>query len=132
MNPFEQLDAEFVASDPYARLHDDLAENDDQMIEALVAMRKRKGLTQGEVAERMKRSKTAVSNFERLGADPHLSTIRRYAAAVGASITSEVLDYDRLDGFFKDGGEVLIPHDKTPRNVAAEPYAGIEIEWSSH
>lgn len=76
------------------QLRQQLAEADDQLIERLVQMRKDKGLTQKVVAERMKRDVAAVSNFERLRADPHLSTIRRYAAAIGASITHHVADID--------------------------------------
>jgi len=76
------------------RLRQQLAEADNELIERLVQMRKDKGLTQKVVAERMKRDVAAVSNFERLRADPHLSTIRRYAAAIGASITHRVVDID--------------------------------------
>ncbi|WP_248488903.1 helix-turn-helix domain-containing protein [Tsukamurella sp. PLM1] len=83
-----------LAADPYGRLHERLAMNDDELLEALVVLRRTKKLTQDQVAERMGRSKTAVSNFERLGADPHLSTIRRYAAAIGALISTRVEDYD--------------------------------------
>ena len=83
-----------LAEDPYTPLREHLACNDDHLIEDLVAMRKAKGLTQDEVAARMNRSKTSVSNFERLGADPHLSTIRRYAAAVGGRITTRLSDFD--------------------------------------
>lgn len=79
---------------PDYRLRQQLAEADDQLIEHLVQLRKDKGLTQRVVAERMKRDVAAVSNFERLRADPHLSTIRRYAAAIGASITHQVVDID--------------------------------------
>lgn len=79
---------------PDYRLRQQLAEADDQLIEHLVQLRKDKGLTQKVVAERMKRDVAAVSNFERLRADPHLSTIRRYAAAIGASITHQVVDVD--------------------------------------
>ena len=78
------------------QLRQQLAEADDQLIERLVQMRKDKGLTQKVVAERMKRDVAAVSNFERLRADPHLSTIRRYAAAIGASITHGVVDVDAV------------------------------------
>jgi len=76
------------------RLRQQLAEADDDLIERLVQMRKDKGLTQKIVAKRMNRDVAAVSNFERLRADPHLSTIRRYAAAIGASITHQVVDVD--------------------------------------
>jgi len=79
---------------PDYRLRQQLAEADDQLIESLVQLRKLKGLTQKVVAMRMKRDVAAVSNFERLRADPHLSTIRRYAAAIGASITHRVVDVD--------------------------------------
>ena len=79
---------------PDYRLRRQLAEADDELIERLVQMRKDKGLTQKVVAERMRRDVAAVSNFERLRADPHLSTIRRYAAAIGASITHQVVDVD--------------------------------------
>lgn len=81
-------------TDDYGKLRDRLVDADDILIERLVSLRKQKRLTQQEVAERMNRSKTAVSNFERLGSDPHLSTIRRYAAAVGALVTHCVEDYD--------------------------------------
>jgi len=80
--------------DDYAKLRARLADADDRLLEDLVIMRKCKRMTQSDVAELMQRSKTAVSNFERLGSDPHLSTIRRYAAAVGALITHTVDDYD--------------------------------------
>ncbi|GAA2376207.1 helix-turn-helix transcriptional regulator [Gordonia cholesterolivorans] len=95
---FAEMEA-VLEADEYSRLRDRLAYNDDCLLEALVTLRRVKGLTQEEVAGRMGRSKTAVSNFERLGADPHLTTIRRYAAAVGALIRTEVEDYDlvRID-----------------------------------
>lgn len=82
---------------PSYKLATALAEADDELLEALVQMRKDKGLTQTEVAKRMKRDKAAVSNFERLSADPHLSTVRRYAAAIGASVTHDVRDAETVD-----------------------------------
>ncbi|BCN82792.1 helix-turn-helix domain-containing protein [Prescottella equi] len=100
----DELDAQ-LADDEYARLRNRLAHNDDQMLEDLVTLRRTKGLSQDEVASRMNRSKTAVSNFERLGADPHLSTIRRYAAAIGALLETKVRDYD------------IFRHDLTPIEI---------------
>ncbi|MEV1168744.1 hypothetical protein [Nonomuraea sp. NPDC049784] len=38
----------------------------------------------------MGRSQPAVSDFERLGGDPHLSTIRRYALAIGVEVIHAV------------------------------------------
>lgn len=93
MDAIDELEAR-LAADPYTPLREHLARNDDQLLEDLVAMRKAKRMTQEQVAARMNRSKTAVSNFERLGADPHLSTIRRYAAAVGAWVSTRVVSFD--------------------------------------
>lgn len=53
-------------------------------IDTLVAVRTGRGLTQSEVARRMETTQSAVSHFERLGGDPRLSTLMRYARAVGA------------------------------------------------
>ncbi|MFD6883004.1 helix-turn-helix domain-containing protein [Rhodococcus sp. NPDC060084] len=96
MGLHEDLDAllGIQDTDGYGKLRDRLVDADDCLLESLVTLRKQKRLTQEEVALRMGRSKTAVSNFERLGSDPHLSTIRRYAAAIGALVTHQVRDYD--------------------------------------
>lgn len=56
----------------------------------LVALRREAGLTQGDVAERMGVSQQAVSKFERYDSDPKLSTVRRYANAVGALVEHRV------------------------------------------
>ncbi|MGV9772921.1 helix-turn-helix domain-containing protein [Streptosporangium sp. NPDC003464] len=72
--------------DPEVRRENEAIERDMRLIETLVRLRKAQGLTQAQVAERMGRSQPAVSDFERLGGDPHLSTVRRYALAVGADI----------------------------------------------
>lgn len=55
-----------------------------ELIECLVSLRKRAGLTQGEVAARMGVRQSTVSGFETEGSDPRLSTIQRYARAVEA------------------------------------------------
>ena len=69
-----------------------LAEEDHELIQELIRMRIRKGLRQVDVATKMQRDPSAVSNFERLGGDPHLSTVRRYAQAVGVRIRHRVED----------------------------------------
>lgn len=55
-------------------------------VEKLFRARRDCGLTQAEVAERMETTQSAVSNFERIGGDPKLSTILRYAHAIGAQV----------------------------------------------
>jgi DNA-binding XRE family transcriptional regulator len=52
----------------------------------LVAQRKACGLTQKDVATAMETTQSAVSDFERGSTDPHLSTLQRYARAVGARV----------------------------------------------
>ena len=77
-------------SDPLSRLAGDLVDEDMRLIERLIEMRRESGMTQAAVAEALGRSQASVANFERLGNDPRLSTIRRYAMAVGARITHDV------------------------------------------
>ena len=67
-----------------------LAREHRTMRSELVHLRREGGLTQGDVAERMGVSQQAVSKFERYDSDPKLSTVRRYANAVGALIEHRV------------------------------------------
>lgn len=56
------------------------------LIDCLVGARKKLGLTQQQIAERMGTTQSAVSDFERIGGDPRNSTIQRYARAVGGRL----------------------------------------------
>lgn len=57
----------------------------------LVRVRLHSGLTVEQVAERMGIGPTqVVDQIERPESDPHLSTLRRYARAVGALVSIEV------------------------------------------
>lgn len=113
------------------RLRQALAEADDDLLERLVRVRKEKGLTQQDVADRMRRDKSAVSNFERLSADPHLSTIRRYAAAVGAMISHSVIDFDSI-GIRSDVGSPVsaLEVDKAGSVVSMPAGIGFSVEAS--
>ncbi|MDO3200606.1 helix-turn-helix domain-containing protein [Mycobacteroides abscessus] len=102
-----------------------LAEADDELLEQLVLMRKSKNLTQEDVAKRMNRHKAAVSNFERLSTDPHLSTIRRYAAAIGAAITHEVHDFE-VELAYESATELV----EELQRIATELTAEIDISWA--
>ncbi|GGM71010.1 hypothetical protein GCM10010106_16640 [Thermopolyspora flexuosa] len=90
-------------NDPDVQRENEAIERDMRLIECLVSLRRQLGLSQAEVAARMGRSQPAVSDFERLGGDPHLSTIRRYALAIGA----EVIHIVRLRG--KEESPTLAP-----------------------
>jgi DNA-binding XRE family transcriptional regulator len=78
--------------DPTQRLALELVESDDQLMRKLVAWRRRRGLTQEEIGRRMGVTQPAVAAFERTDADPKLSTIRRYALAVGVLIKHAVTE----------------------------------------
>ncbi|UEA60670.1 helix-turn-helix transcriptional regulator [Gordonia otitidis] len=86
MGIFEELADEFGLGPDSAEadLAADLARADELFLTQLVALRHAAGYTQEELGRAWGRHKTAVSQFERPGADPRLSTIRRYAASIGA------------------------------------------------
>jgi transcriptional regulator with XRE-family HTH domain len=57
-----------------------------RIVDALVRLRNRLGLTQTAVAKEMGVKQPSVSGFETEGSDPRLSTLQRYARAVDASL----------------------------------------------
>ena len=67
-----------------------LAQADDEMRWALIQARKEAGLLQRDVAETMGVKQPTVAAFESQDNDPRLSTLRRYALAVGASVEHRV------------------------------------------
>lgn len=64
----------------------------EQLLHDLVAMREHHKLSQAEVAARMGVTQPTVSALERHDANPTISTIRRYALAVGARLDITVDD----------------------------------------
>lgn len=63
-------------------------EDDDtrQLIDQLIQLRKRRGLTQRQLAERMGTTQAVVSLMERLRRRPRYSMLQRYARACDARI----------------------------------------------
>lgn len=61
-----------------------LAATEHEFMATLTGLRHTHGLTQTQVAERMGVSQPAIARLERHDANPTLSTVRRYALAVGA------------------------------------------------
>lgn len=78
--------------DVITRRADSLIEDHSALLKKLVALRREHGLTQAEIAERMGVSQPTVAGFERYDANPTLSTLRRYALAVGARLETRVVD----------------------------------------
>lgn len=72
--------------------------NDRQLLADLVARRAHLGLSQGEVANRMDISQSAVARIEAGSRDVHQSTLRRYAMAVEVVIEHTVIPDDEGRG----------------------------------
>ncbi|MEV6897473.1 helix-turn-helix transcriptional regulator [Amycolatopsis sp. NPDC051372] len=80
-------------NDPEQQLARELTRGDFAWIDQLVGLRRRLGLSQAQVAERMGRSQSVVSDIETMSTDPRLSTLRRYAMALGAVVKHRVLPH---------------------------------------
>lgn len=63
-----------------------------QLLRELAKRRARQGLTQEIVAERMRTSQSAVARMEAGEVDARLSTVERYAAAVGQRVEWHLAD----------------------------------------
>lgn len=72
----------------------ELAAEDYGLVTSLIRIRESRGITQADLAGRLEVSQQSVSKFEQMDSDPRLSTIRRYAIAVGASIRHDVQAHD--------------------------------------
>ena len=68
----------------------EMAERRRALLQELSEHRERLGLTQTEVAARMRTSQSAVARLERGDLDVRLSTVERYAAALGQRIDYQV------------------------------------------
>lgn len=64
----------------------DMARRRRALAERLVELRQASGLSQTQVAARMGTSQSAVARLESGSADVRLSTLEKYAAAVGSSL----------------------------------------------
>lgn len=63
-----------------------------QLLRELAKRRTQKGITQQVVAERMSTSQSAVARMEAGEVDARLSTVERYAAAVGQRVEWNLVD----------------------------------------
>jgi len=61
----------------------DFTKTQEELVAELVARRRALGLSQTEVAARMGTSQSAIARLEGGGADARLSTVQRYAQALG-------------------------------------------------
>ena len=80
-------------TDERDRLAGELVRADFAWVQQLVNLRKQHGLTQAQVAAAMGRSQSVVSDLETMSNDPRLSTLRRYALAIGAAVKHMVFPH---------------------------------------
>ncbi len=99
-----------------------LIDETTDFMEALRALRKEHGLSQEVVAALMGVSQPAVSQFEHYDSNPTLSTIRRYAMAVGARLRLEVTD---------DYVQTKSVATLSMRSFAAPPAAPSTLGWAN-
>lgn len=89
MSEFDEL-LGIDSSDPKEILAEELVRADFAWVDQLVKLRKEHGLSQVEVAKIMGRTQSVVSDIETMSSDPRLSTLRRYALAIGAAVKHRV------------------------------------------
>lgn len=97
MPTFSELIGQVRSDDSYGlALHN--SNNSYDFMFSLVQARKDAGLKQAEVAEGMGVTQQAVSKIEAMDGDPALSTLRRYANAIGVSLDLKI---DKKSHWFK-------------------------------
>lgn len=87
--PKDDLDAlidELADDDPALRDRVAVALERRELLRQLAALRRQLGMTQIELAQRMHTSQGQITRLES-GADTRLSTVERYAAALGAKVS---------------------------------------------
>lgn len=67
-----------------------LALEDERLHADLIRLREEQGLTQQQVADLLGVTQPTIAAFERYDNDPRLSTVRRYALAIGALVEHTV------------------------------------------
>jgi transcriptional regulator with XRE-family HTH domain len=98
-----------------------MAEDRGRLVRELAEQRQAAGLSQTEVAARMRTSQSAVARLESGTADVRASTLERYAAAVGGQITWKLDRPARNPA--PAGGARLARHPADP-GLACYPAAG--------
>jgi len=75
---------------PQQRLTDELLAQDRKLMAELISYRRSRQITQQQIADQLQVAQATIASFERRGNDPKLSTLRRYAAAIGALVEHRV------------------------------------------
>jgi ribosome-binding protein aMBF1 (putative translation factor) len=70
-----------------------VAEDTDSLIDFVMLLRstrKSEGVTQVEIAQRLNTTQSSISEFERIGGDPRIQSLQRYARAMGYRVRLEL------------------------------------------
>ncbi|WP_285505787.1 helix-turn-helix transcriptional regulator [Actinokineospora sp. NBRC 105648] len=97
------------------------------LMRSLYQIRRDLKLSQAEVARRMGTTQSAVSDLERTAGDPHVTTLQRYARAVGAML--KVVAVPVRDGW-TEAAHVRASSSVTPRSarVGAVPNRRVRLQ----
>ncbi|MCB1019674.1 MAG: helix-turn-helix transcriptional regulator [Acidobacteria bacterium] len=85
MSKVEDLHTRWMKADDYRNAHESLAP-EYALARAIIQARTRAGLTQAELAERMKTTQSAIARLEGGRARPSTQTLERLAAATGTTL----------------------------------------------
>jgi DNA-binding XRE family transcriptional regulator len=90
MSTLAQLKKEWLPDRAFRRAHDSL-KPEFRVARQLIAARNRAGLTQAQVARRMATTQSTIARLESGHGLPTLSSLERYAQAVGCTIQLRLL-----------------------------------------
>lgn len=110
-------------TDPAQKLASDMMDSQAHMLDRLVAERQKQGLSQADLGKKMGVTQSAVAKMESGARDPHLSTLRRYAAALDMRITFAVEEAVTARGW--------TPIVETPMEPIGVPWRARSTERSS-
>lgn len=102
MDPLTQALGVDPENSPEVRRATHLAEQDFALLASLVRLRREQGISQSDLARQLGVTQATISSFEKMDNDPKLSSVRRYAHAVGALI------YHSVE---RDEGQLTLPPD---------------------
>ncbi len=80
---------------PEVRKEYDALEEEFSLIDQLITMRTKAGLTQEEVAKKLGTNKSNISRLERGKSNPSWGTLNKYAAACGFTVRLDATEDDR-------------------------------------
>ena len=87
------------------------------LIVALVSVRKSRKLTQSAIAERIGTTQSAISDLERVGGNPTIRSLQRYARAIGCELRMRASG-PALDDWTASGTFLATPRSAPMRAVS--------------